>query len=568
MNYNESMNNVRELVKNKNYAEAEKILFSLMQESNVKSVEDENNTHYSFNTYTEDLIFWHAFQPVKKNILPDINYGEVYYYLGYMNIEQKNYGKALEYYKEGLKWNPIDVAIMFEEAVVYRITGKLDLFRAKIERIRSFIYQSGFLAKYYRELGWYYIERKVYDLANALYSASFSYFGTQLAKNELEYIAKQENREPRYSTREEMQSIFNEYNIPIGFDRRIFNIVKNEYDKFIEKEPEAPYTKHFTKVLYDITKDEKYKPTEEGVSTATQQVETKENIESVKLRAYSKEIEGITSFKLYFPENLGEYAEIDSKTYEIKKDNKQVIRVAVWKCNSVEEHETKAKNWIEKNKKINKMEQVEYRKEVINNYPIETYVLKYTEYPNAANKIYKIAYINKFVVVISGTLVNKKEKIINQALEKLEISTIDVINTITEKVAFIQEWEKDLKLSYSYFENRNIKDCIKILDKNINSILIGDKAIEQDMFWKILSADVFKAIVLNNFYNKKAITPADVEQLLENSEDVKNNIYEFCNNFKNVEEVNFINQIEDMSEKMIKDVIDILKKNITRMKTL
>ena len=107
---------------------------------------------------------------------------------------------------------------MFEKAAVYRFIGNIERFRAEILKIHKKIYTSWHLAKYYRELGWYYTERRVFDLANALYTASLQYVNTEIAKNELQYIAQQEKREVKYSTQEEAMNIFEDYNIEKNFD--------------------------------------------------------------------------------------------------------------------------------------------------------------------------------------------------------------------------------------------------------------------------------------------------------------------------------------------------------------
>ena len=99
-------------------------------------------------------------------------------------------------------------------------------------------------------------------------------------------------------------------------------------------------------------------------------------------------------------------------------------------------------------------------------------------------------------------------------------------------------------------------------------ILDEDKSLENDPFWKTLTCDAFKAIVLNNFYNKKELTVNDLDSLLGNQEELKKNIKEFCNNFRNNELINFINHIENIADNPLKDVIKILMSNIGKMNIL
>ena len=139
-----------------------------------------------------------------------------------------------------------------------------------------------------------------------------------------------------------------------------------------------------------------------------------------ELKAYPFQVEGYPRFVFYFPENLGEIEKPYSNVFEIKKDKIQKVRVMVSKCATIDNFETDTKKWIEKNKTDSKMTDVSYRKEKINNIPLEVYELKYSEHLDWAHKIYKIGYINGCRITVSGWLTDGKEEIINKAFETVE----------------------------------------------------------------------------------------------------------------------------------------------------
>lgn len=743
MDYQKSIATIKELIKNKDYEKAENMLLEIISQAKCKVIEDENNIYYSINNYVEDLLFWNLYKPQKKRVNPDINYSEVYYYLGYINVEEKNFGKAQEYFKKGLEWNPLDVPLMFEQASLYRNLGDIERFKAEIEKAQPFIYESMYMSKFLRELGWYYIEKRVYDLANALYTKSIMFADTELARNELAYIAKQENRQPRFSTKDEMVKLFRDYNISSGFNKNTFNWILEEYNRLMEESPELPVVKQLSQILYDITLDKKFmtyydlndektgvkitvpdtwkymdksayeqakiapntvfflllpsgetvnfacdrkcneeqleeavklniasmektgveiegqyctsgnksnrelfvkvnknenivrlfqvyrvvngylfcaswqvtdadielnkllvdinnsyamgvvnslKPIDESSNKQTtnevakQDIEGENEKESIQYSIDNSELESLikkfnkneieedefinsinkiknqieiirvfrvdgeikdgviskgsklievlwnvkdkerricftsrkkslankppfvtvairdkfinlvkdcvesnqelqinlnddtslglhpivlakflqddnvnkeiakdkkeeiktkepkkdsnleytiklkdgTKFKFYFPEDLGEYAPSKfNNIFEIKQGNTQKIRVMVNSCKQ-EEFENSAKEWIKKNEKDAKMEMVAYRKERINNIPVEVYELKFVEKKDVANRIYKIGFVNNCRVIISGGLVKGKEDIINHAFEKIEFENIPV----------------------------------------------------------------------------------------------------------------------------------------------
>jgi len=741
VDYKEKITRVEEKIKNKAYESAEQDLLQIINDEQIKNVEDENNTHYTFYNYIETLIFFNRFKPVKKLTPPATNIADAYMMLGFINSETKNFGKAIEYLNKASEWNPVSPQIIFERSFAYRSIGDLERYKAEVEKAYQFIYTSSFMARYYRELGFYYTTKKIYDLANALYTYSRTFVDTELAINELTYIAKQENREPRFSKREEIDRLFTEYNIPLGVSDNVVQMIFNESQHLLKENINNDLAKYLYRALYDITLDKKFMlyidlkddktgitlkipetwkilnkeayskfgisdntlflflaPGNENVSivcdgkcnpsqldeaynlnienmkkqgvtierefvikgqknikqvfiltkqnektirifqnylvvngylinvswevpsnetiervmevennslkgqmiwslkginedtsvqdaalemtkkmnellaqgktpqeaaeivfgkdnvngpssenqnkiknsdvnnitnkqsldelinkvsgpdpfwqttikkyfdnlnkTETEKINFLQNIslnksvfndftkdinsstntdeiydkynkllnsqndnkftankgefqpfekekfknivtyneyvedEKDKLKEYSQEIEGYPTFKFQFPEGLGEYCKSSSNVFEIKDGNTQKIRVMLSKCDSEEKLESDAKKWIEKNKSDAKMEEVEYRKEKINNIPIEVYILKYINNSKLANKIYKIGYVNNCRITISGGIVKDKEKIINKAFETLtweeNETSKEVIKTETE----------------------------------------------------------------------------------------------------------------------------------------
>lgn len=129
----------------------------------------------------------------------------------------------------------------------------------------------------------------------------------------------------------------------------------------------------------------------------------------------------------------------------------------------------------------------------------------------------------------------------------------------------LNEFEKNLKVAYLNYENNDLKETLKYLDRMLETLLKEDKSLESDPFWKTLSCEVFKAIVLNNFYNKVELTGNDLDSLLGNEEELKKNIKGFCDNFRNNELINFISHIENIADNPLKEVIKILMSNIEKM---
>lgn len=257
--YDKEMSEIQKLVNQKQYEEAKNRLHKLEEQSIVKEPQKGEYTFYCFSNYIEFVIFREKHpQEKRKNLYPGINLAEVYYELAFIAYEEKEFDIALKNIEKAIQWNPVNVRILFEKTAIFRAKNKMQRFRAEIEKIYNYIYSPDFLAKFYRELGYYYIEMKDLPIANALYTNSVVLFDTEIAKNELQYIANLEKREAKLSTPEEVRNLFIDYNIPLGFSGQIYNSILTQYEHLKQKNVKATEYKLVCNVLYNITRDKKY----------------------------------------------------------------------------------------------------------------------------------------------------------------------------------------------------------------------------------------------------------------------------------------------------------------------
>ena len=129
----------------------------------------------------------------------------------------------------------------------------------------------------------------------------------------------------------------------------------------------------------------------------------------------------------------------------------------------------------------------------------------------------------------------------------------------------IKEIERDLKVAYLNYEDDDLKEALKYLDKVVAIIIKDDKTLERDPFWKALIYYVFKAIMLNNFHDETELTIHVLESLLRNELWVNKNLKEFCYNFRNNKEIDFIKYLGKIGDKPLKAVISRLLSNIEKL---
>lgn len=262
MNFNEQKKVIEEHLANKEFELARKEIYKTIENSETKNVEDEQNTYMCFNSYLELMLYVDKYKPNKPNIAPKTNMAFLYYILGYIDVENKDYENALKNLSESLKWNPVDLTVLFEKAEIYKSTGDLERFKAEIDKIYPLITSRWFLARYYREVGFYYIEKKVYDVANAIYSMALDFSLTEYDKNkainELMYIAQQEKREPKKNTIDEIKVLCENYNVPTFYNKRTVGVILHEHQRLLERDGKSEQVKELSRILFEITNEYEY----------------------------------------------------------------------------------------------------------------------------------------------------------------------------------------------------------------------------------------------------------------------------------------------------------------------
>ena len=262
MNFEKQKNIIEGYLANKEFDLARKEIYKAIENSEVKNVEDEQNTYFCFNSYLELMLYVDKYNPKKPNKAPKTNMAFLYYILGYIDVENKDYDNASKNLSESLKWNPVDLTVLFEKAEIYKSTGDLERFKAEIDKIYPLITSRWFLARYYREIGFYYIEKNVYDVANAIYSMALDFSFTEYEKNkainELMYIAQPEKREPKKNTIDEIKMLCENYNVPTFYNKRTVGVILHEHQKLLERGGKSEQVKALSRILFEITNEYEY----------------------------------------------------------------------------------------------------------------------------------------------------------------------------------------------------------------------------------------------------------------------------------------------------------------------
>lgn len=570
MKYQEKIAKIEEKIKNKEFDSAEQDLLQIINEEKIKNVEDDNYIHYSFYNYIETLIYWRKYRPSKRILQPENNIADVYFLLGFINFETKNYGKTIQYLDKAIEWNPISPQIRLEKADAFRNIGEIERYRVEVEKTYPYIYQSAFMAKYYRELGWYYSEKRIFDLANALYTQSISFLNTDLAKKELMYIAQQERRELRLSTKEEINKLFKEYNIPFGISNEITKIIYEDSQNLL-KENNIQLANYLYRTLYDITLDKRFMLYVDLKDEKTKiMVKIPEIWKTLNKEAYRKfGISDNTLFLFLTPQNENISVVCDGKCDETQLDAAYNLNIENMKKQGAT---IEAEYSVRGQKNIKQVfvlvKQNEKKVRIYQNYlVINGYLI------NASWKVPSNVPIEKIMKIENNSF--KGQFIWSLKGENEDTSSQDIMmeinSRLNELLAKGMSTQEAMKLIFGNnsafkdvkeeFNNNGITQKAISALENLSIQIIKDDT--QDHYWSDVSRDIFKLLILSNLFENKEFTLPDLVEQTNNVEFVKNIITKNLDKF-NIPELQKNTNVKSIlnSDKPLKSIVEIIHKSI------
>ncbi len=570
MKYQEKIAKIEKKIKNKEFDSAEQDLLQIINEEKIKNVEDDNYIHYSFYNYIETLIYWRKYRPSKRILQPENNIADVYFLLGFINFETKNYGKTIQYLDKAIEWNPISPQIRLEKADAFRNIGEIERYRVEVEKTYPYIYQSAFMAKYYRELGWYYSEKRIFDLANALYTQSISFLNTDLAKKELMYIAQQERRELRLSTKEEINKLFKEYNIPFGISNEITKIIYEDSQNLL-KENNIQLANYLYRTLYDITLDKRFMLYVDLKDEKTKiMVKIPEIWKTLNKEAYRKfGISDNTLFLFLTPQNENISVVCDGKCDETQLDAAYNLNIENMKKQGAT---IEAEYFVRGQKNIKQVfvlvKQNEKKVRIYQNYlVINGYLI------NASWKVPSNVPIEKIMKIENNSF--KGQFIWSLKGENEDTSSQDIMREINsrlnELLAKGMSTQEAMKLIFGNnsafkdvkeeFNNNGITQKAISALENLSIQIIKDDT--QDHYWSNVSRDIFKLLILSNLFENKEFTLPDLVEQTNNVEFVKNIITKNLDKF-NIPELPKNTNVKSIlnSDKQLKSIVEIIHKSI------
>lgn len=135
---------------------------------------------------------------------------------------------------------------------------RFDEFLKLTKQALELSYTANWVARGYRNLGFYYVEIKEYELAIALIQFSLFFEDSHIATSELYYISEINGSIPKQLGIKEIRKLLEENHIPFGANGLIIAIM-SEFGKHLLKQNDKDGAIFCFKNLYELTFDEKIK---------------------------------------------------------------------------------------------------------------------------------------------------------------------------------------------------------------------------------------------------------------------------------------------------------------------
>jgi len=239
-------------------------------ESLIKRIEDDNgemtvfrddsvSEYRKFRNYFEEILYKELFSPKKEVRQMSEDYAYLYFIYGNLLFELERYDDARTALMKALRVNPISADVIFELAEINKLRGEWDDYLAYVKQCFSVAYNAVHVGRCYRNLGYYYIEQKEYELAAAIYFKSMQYDkNSTLPQSQLFYIQQVSGKPIPELSYDDVQGLLKKNEIPTDASNTILGIAYS-IGKSAAEQGNNDAARYFFSILYDLTHDDEVK---------------------------------------------------------------------------------------------------------------------------------------------------------------------------------------------------------------------------------------------------------------------------------------------------------------------
>lgn len=253
-----TLDEIRFVAHKRDFAKALALIEVLISKIETRGAfaDDAVSEYHTFNELFEEILFFHLKKPVKQLRQAQLPYAEIYALHGSILFELKRFSEAKHALEKAIRWNPINAAIAFEHAEVCKMLGGMDEYLRLTMEIMAIAFKPQDIARGFRNLGYYFAEMQLYDVAAGCLHLSLAYEKeSSVAQSELYYIQRKVGARSIRPTEEQLRQHANHYGFPIGASNDVLGLAY-AYGKQALKDKESDRARYFLEIVYGLTDDE------------------------------------------------------------------------------------------------------------------------------------------------------------------------------------------------------------------------------------------------------------------------------------------------------------------------
>ena len=235
----------------------------VLMEGMIQKLEDANmftddqvSEYHCFNEFFEEALYRMNAKPTRDLRQATYPFDEIYTLYGSLLIDLQRPKDAETALIKAMKWNPSDAQIAFEHAETYKIRGDMESFLKLTIKIFKCAFRPKQVARCFRNLGFYFIEKELWEEAVACFTMSLQFDKeSTLAMSELYYIQQKAGRTIPTPGMDQLKRYAEKYGFPVGADPDVLGL-SFAYGKHFAEQGDAAGARYCWQITYDLTDDE------------------------------------------------------------------------------------------------------------------------------------------------------------------------------------------------------------------------------------------------------------------------------------------------------------------------
>lgn len=258
----------KKCIEGKKYSDAIKVLKDMIELAENEYAEKDGKW-FSFNHILETYYYVYFMKDSAQLQYTEYNISAFYRLYGFSLMKLERYEKAEEAYNQAIKWNPVDLDSFVQMAELYKMMKKLEDVKNVTMKFYNYCCTRQTMARFYRNMGYYYLEKNELEIAAALYQYSNIFCYTDSADRELRFIERALDKGlPEYDI-PVLQNILKENSIPMGPNPDTIGITFRVGQLEMDRE-NFEGAKDCFMMVYDLTQDAETKAYLEKIDELTE----------------------------------------------------------------------------------------------------------------------------------------------------------------------------------------------------------------------------------------------------------------------------------------------------------